>query len=129
MTIIKAKPAPLCRYCGKPLDRHVEWVHLVDETPRIPRQTRYVVGRAKSMSDCRRYAESKSKVISVTKHRDGHVIKFSEWDGVSYEAVMDFFCTQKCAMMLAWSAVAHHGVTGARFQEETLNQAKAEANE
>lgn len=126
--MFKSPTQPLCRYCGKPISKHVETIYVYAERPRdhimedirgfeggqlvktgerkmpiaVPR---HVIGTPKTKSDCQALASRTFNhpvtVISVARWNEG-ILRFNLWDNESY--VDEFFCKGSCAIGFAYAA-------------------------
>jgi ribosomal protein L24E len=96
-------PAPLCRYCGKPIKKVTCTIYVREgerqqyETDSLFIRYIYPVDRPRSLADCQKL--SKDQVVSMRYGRKwdgdaeqstGFVSIFTTWDGKSYTD--DYFC-------------------------------------
>lgn len=87
------KPAPLCRYCGKPIPKETEVIHFRGD--REPPRTREEAQRL-----------TNRPIISIAYDAyEGvrYVQRISTWDGESY--IDDFFCKGEHALRYGYFAV------------------------
>jgi hypothetical protein len=118
--MITAKTQPFCHWCGKPLRKHAVRRH-------PPGQLGFNDSTLRTLADCQR--RENQKVISVQyrwDYDDGDKIpstkrihSYAVWDGETYQAVLEFFCTNDCAMSLGHAAAKHHNIVGKAFNEAT----------
>ena len=90
---------PLCRSCGKPIAKNTHRVWL--DTKGEYGNTK-VDALPRTVKDCRKLANG--EILHIwrnTPERGGGIYSFSWWDGETYKD--QFFCTQQCAVKLAYA--------------------------
>lgn len=129
--MIKSDTQPLCRWCGKPLRKYTERRHP------SPQVLGFDDPNLRAMEDCQR--RENQRVVSVQYRWDydrisdekiassKRIHSYAVWDGVSYEAVLGFFCTNNCAMYLGQSAARDHNLAGIAYNEAVRKTARAKA--
>lgn len=129
MRRITSATQPFCRWCGKALKKATRtvWIESVDsrnkDSCRDSIYSRYVFVTPKptSKAECQRL--SNLHVISVQyvpeyKMGDhvGRVVRsFGEWDGQSYETILDYFCSNVCAAALGRAAYRDRNICGPEY--------------
>lgn len=98
-------PAPLCRYCGKPIRKVTDLLYCYPEPPRTESTDPYS-GRVSKLTVLRhRVGVFRSKaelqavineqIVAIRRNEDGTIYSASTWDRVSYADA--FFCTESHA--------------------------------
>lgn len=78
---------PHCRQCNKPIRKWTDTVYPAK-------------GDCRSKADCQKLTNQ--SVVSVSYWVDGSVMRFSTWDGESYDD--PYFCSGKCAEIFGYRA-------------------------
>ena len=113
---------PLCRGCGRPIAKWTDSYSVVEHRhyrPDGPAEGRAHVERfgsgqrvidcpiPRSKGDCQRLVNETVVNVQYSKgENDRFVVRFSTWDGQSYQD--EFFCTNNCAIALGY-AMARKG--------------------
>jgi hypothetical protein len=123
---------PFCRWCGKPLKKAARDVHILpmdtgatDAAMRATEYSRYIKTGTPPKTRVECQALTNLHVVSVSRSRGGKTIsRFGEWDGESYEASWDYFCTSTCAAALGRAAVRDRDICGPAYNKAVSQAAK-----
>jgi hypothetical protein len=107
-------PAPLCRYCGKPISKRTEALYCYPEPPRTEATDPYS-GRVQKLAVPRHrvgvfrtkaelQAACNERVVSIRKNEDGTIWSASTWDGVTYAD--RYFCSNHHAALFGYACAA-----------------------
>jgi hypothetical protein len=130
---VTAKVQPLCHWCGKPLAKASERKYLVtnpeamkyqpdskllvERLPQTKAEAQKLFNRTViSVKRCHYYS-------SVEKIEDIGIDEVNLWDGESYKACWDYFCTNTCAAKMGRAAVRDRDLCGPNYNEARRSQA------
>lgn len=124
--MFKAKTQPHCRYCGKPIRKHVRTVYVHKASPSSTynsattefSRTLVLDTLPATMQDCARLTNW--HVVSVRKsYQGGGIGRFGEWDGESW--IDEFFCSGSCAQGMGYAACRDHSLVTKAWRKATGN--------
>jgi ribosomal protein L32 len=120
----KSATQPFCRTCGKPIRKHTVAWFCGQSIERRDQFSRTVAARPTTRAECQQLTND--RVISVSYSGDGdrrHIFRFGTWDGESYDD--EFFCTNACAISLAYASVRKFGLACDPWKAATKKEGNA----